>query len=121
MATVPVEEIAKVVPDPRWDPENAPEGAKVDSPEIPGNSPETPRNLPGKSRLRPITAMKEQLKASSAAGEQSRVKFWMEHRSQISKLPKADLEAFVKDMNANRRFITQLLKLIKEETEGQGS
>jgi ParB family chromosome partitioning protein len=108
MEEIPVEEIHKVVPDPRWDPELAPEG---------GNPPETPRKVAGANRLRPLTLMKEQLKASSSAGEASRVKFWTEHRDQISRLPKDDLASFVKDMNANRRAITQLLSLIKAETE----
>jgi hypothetical protein len=107
METVPVAEIPSVVPDPRWDPENAEEGAKIPAKKV----------VPGANRLRPITLLKEQLKVSSSAGETSRVKFWTEHRDQISKLPKEDLASFVKDMNANRRAITQLLSLIKAETE----
>jgi hypothetical protein len=116
MATVPVADIPSVVPDPRWDHNlRSPD----DEPKAPAKTIK-PKGV-GRGHVAPKFQMTEQLKRSSAAGEKSRVKFWTEHKDQIKDLDPELLVTFVADMEANRRYISQLLNLIKNETENNGS
>jgi hypothetical protein len=110
MDTVNVADIPKLVPDDRW----------ADG-HVPGADAKPERKVTGGNRLRPLTLLKNQLKETSSVGERARVDFWTKHRALISKLPADELAEFVKDMGANRRYISQLLNLIKEETSAPGT
>lgn len=141
MATTPVEDVPKLVPDPRpkrprkgaeapaedagGPAHPAPEGvAETDSaplfqePEIPepptGQAAPLVTRAPNGRQRRPITVLRDQLKASSSEGEAARLAYWTKHADQIKELDPKELDQFVKDMRANASNITKLLKLIKE-------
>lgn len=109
-------DVAKAVPNPRYTGD-----AVVLTPDFQAPGDKTARKGVGRGHVGPQYLMAEQIKRSSSAGEKTRLALWTENRKEIRKLDPGLLTEFVKDMSANRRYITQLLKIIKEETENKGS
>jgi ParB-like nuclease family protein len=135
MATTPVADLPKVVPPARTrkarkDADEATEGAH-EAPEGIGTAPETvdepgvtvpdiapvPEKTDKGRRRSPETIMREQLIKFYLVPAMVPLEFWTEHADSIAKLPKSQLEPYVKDLKATRTEITRLLKLIDEHTK----
>lgn len=102
MESTPVKELAKAVPDGR--------DHKAKLTVVPDEA-EKPKG-PGRGYVGPKTQLIRMLEASSAEGAKLRTRTWAENREIVPELDSEQLDAFVKDLRAEGRAITQLIKLI---------
>lgn len=103
LATVPAGEIHKAVADKR---------PVVHTSETPES--DSPKGV-GRGNVGPKVQLTRQLEASSAEGAKLRTRTWAENREIITELDSEKLDAFVKDLAAEARAISQLIRLIKIE------
>jgi ParB-like nuclease domain len=100
-------DLGKVVPDGRQRPPRGPHLTSVPDPE-----PEAPKG-PGRGNVGPKVQLTRMLEASSAEGAKLRSRTWAENREIISELDPELVTGFLKDLRAENRANTQLIKLIE--------
>jgi len=106
MASAPARDLAKVVSDGRPDHDKA-KLTIVKNEEAPKG--------PGRGYVGPKTQLIRMLEASSAEGSKLRTRTWAENRELITELDTEQLDSFVKDLRAEGRAISQLIRLITIE------